>query len=118
VSVYTQSYPTSIRPFARDKGQHPTQKPVDLYRYLVRTYTNPSEVVLDITMGSGTTGIACAQEGREFIGIEKELSYFSIAESRLKEAVLQPNFFTPSNNRLQWTGGESPALPGFSTPEV
>ena len=97
---------------------HPTQKPVDLYRYLVRTYTNPSEVVLDITMGSGTTGIACVQEGREFIGIEKELSYFSIAESRLKEAVLQPNFFTPSNNRLQWTGGESPALPGFSTPEV
>jgi len=113
-------YPTTVLEYKNpnNEGFHPTQKPVDLYRYLIRTYTNPNETVLDITMGSGTTGVACVQEGREFIGIEKELSYFSIAESRLKEAVLQPSLFTPSNNRLQWTGGDSPALPGFSTPEV
>jgi site-specific DNA-methyltransferase (adenine-specific) len=99
-------------------GLHPTQKPVKLYRYLVRTYTNEGETVLDFTMGSGTTGVACVQEGREFIGIEKELSYFSIAESRLKEAVLQPSLFTPSNNRLHLDVGDSPAQQALFTPEA
>jgi site-specific DNA-methyltransferase (adenine-specific) len=111
-------YPQSIQQFMRPNnltggGYHPTQKPVDLYRYLVRTYTNPSETVLDITMGSGTTGVACVQEGREFIGIEKELSYFSIAESRLKEAVLQPNFFTPSNKACSGQEPLAERLAGF-----
>jgi len=111
-------YPCTVIEFAKDGDIHPTQKPVALYRYLIRTYTNPGEIVLDITMGSGTTGVACVQEGRDFIGIEKELSYFSIAESRLKEAVLQPNFFTPSNNRLHLTGGGLPATQSSFTAEV
>jgi len=103
-----------------DGRVHPTQKPVALYRYLIRTYTNEGETVLDIAMGSGTTGVACVQEGREFIGIEKdtEHGYFSIAESRLKESVLQPNFFTPSNNRLHPDVGDSPAQKDLFTPEA
>jgi site-specific DNA-methyltransferase (adenine-specific) len=70
---------------------HPTQKPVALYEYLIKTYTNPGETVLDITMGSGTTGVACIQTGRNFIGIEKERKYFEIAENRIANA--QPPLF-------------------------
>jgi DNA modification methylase len=62
---------------------HPTQKPVDLLRYLIRTYTNPGEVVLDFTMGSGTTCVAAVLEGRKFIGIEKDPAYFDIAVKRI-----------------------------------
>ena len=122
--VYYDKFPISVFELSGQIAEvnntnrvHPTQKPVALYRHLVRTYTNEGETVLDITMGSGTTGVACVQEGREFIGIEKELSYFSIAESRLKEAVLQPNLFTPSNNRLHMDAGDSPRLPSQSTLE-
>ena len=68
---------------------HPTQKPVELYKYLVRTYTNEGDTVLDITMGSGTTGVACVQTGRNFIGIEIDPTYFAIAEKRIKEAQQQ-----------------------------
>lgn len=75
----------------RAKGTlHPTQKPVALYEYLVRTYTNEGDTVLDITMGSGTTGVACVQTGRNFIGIEIDPTYFAIAERRIKEAQMQP----------------------------
>lgn len=70
---------------------HPTQKPVDLLAYLVRTYTNPGETVLDFCMGSGTTGVAALQEGRDFIGIEREAAYFQIAERRI--AAAQPPLF-------------------------
>ncbi len=72
------------------KGRHPTQKPVSLYDYLIRTYTNEGDTVLDITMGSGTTGVACVQTGRNFIGIEIDPTYFAIAERRIAEAQLQP----------------------------
>lgn len=70
---------------------HPTQKPVSLYRYLVRTYTNPDAIVLDMCMGSGTTGVACVQLGRRFIGIEINEKYYQIAEKRIREAQLQIN---------------------------
>jgi DNA modification methylase len=80
-------YPLSIVPFARDKDKvHPTQKPVALMEYLINTYTNPGEVVLDFTMGSGTTGVAAMNTGRRFIGIERDEGYFNIAERRIMEA--------------------------------
>ena len=62
---------------------HPTQKPVALMEYLIRTYTNEGETVLDFTMGSGTTGVACINTGRNFVGIEKDAEYFKIAQERL-----------------------------------
>ena len=65
---------------------HPTQKPVALMEYLIKTYTNEGETVLDFTMGSGTTGVACANLNRYFIGIEKDLDYFSIALERIEKA--------------------------------
>lgn len=73
----------------RTKRVHTTQKPVALYEYLIKTYTDECDTVLDITMGSGTTGVACVQTGRNFIGIEIEPKYYEIAEKRIKEAQLQ-----------------------------
>lgn len=64
---------------------HPTQKPVELMEYLIKTYTNENEIVLDNTMGSGTTGLACLKTNRQFIGIEKEKQYYDIAVRRLSE---------------------------------
>lgn len=78
--------PTSVLEFDRETGQHPTQKPVALMEYLIRTYTNEGEVVLDNCMGSGTTGVACVNTGRNFVGIEKDPEYFAIAQKRIKEA--------------------------------
>lgn len=66
---------------------HPTQKPVALMEYLIRTYTNEGETVLDFTMGSGTTGVACMNTGRNFIGIERDEKYFQIAKVRIEEAL-------------------------------
>lgn len=81
-------YPTSIIsiPQERSKDSHPTQKPVPLFEYLIRTYTNEGDTVLDNTMGSGTTGVACANTARRFIGIEQDARYFAIAEQRIKSA--------------------------------
>lgn len=89
-------YPLSIQyfstPYKDGKNKfHSTQKPVDLYEYLIRTYTNPGDTVLDIAMGSGTTGVAAVRTSREFVGIEKELEYFKLAVRRTKEA--QPPLF-------------------------
>ena len=64
---------------------HPTQKPVELLEYLIKTYTNEGETVLDNTMGSGSTGVACLNTNRKFIGIEKEENYFEIAKKRIKQ---------------------------------
>lgn len=64
--------------------KHPTQKPVDLLEYLVRTYTNEGDTVLDCFMGSGSTGVACANTGRKFIGIEMDKHYFSVAKERIE----------------------------------
>lgn len=84
--TYTHRYPTSIRLFPRDKEkQHPTQKPVALMEYLVKTYTNEGDTILDNCMGSGTTGVACKNLGRKFIGIEKDENYFNIAKARINE---------------------------------
>jgi site-specific DNA-methyltransferase (adenine-specific) len=72
-------YPSSVQKFNRQTGLHPTQKPVPLFEYLIRTYTNEGETVLDNCIGSGTTAVACKQSGRNFIGIEMEQEYFDIA---------------------------------------
>ena len=83
-------YPRSVLYFktAEDEGKlHPTQKPIALYEYLIRTYSNDGDVVLDPCMGSGTTGIACLNTDREFIGIEREENYYSVAEERLNNHV-------------------------------
>jgi site-specific DNA-methyltransferase (adenine-specific) len=76
-------YPKTVLRFSQDKGLHPTQKPVELMRYLIRTYTNEGDVILDNAMGSGTTGLACALENRKFIGIENNENYYQIAKERL-----------------------------------
>ena len=81
-------YPSSVQEFnnrARgDRGFHPTQKPVALCEYLIKTYTNEGETVLDNCIGSGTTAIACINTNRNFIGIEKEPKYFEIAKKRIE----------------------------------
>ena len=81
-------YPKTIIsiPQQREKGGHPTQKPVSLFEYLIKTYTNEGETVLDNCMGSGTTAIACINTGRNFIGIELDPAYFDIAQKRIAEA--------------------------------
>ena len=84
--VQTQSgFPKSILTFGTDntKNIHPTQKPVTLMEYLIKTYTNPGDVVLDNCMGSGTTGVACKNTGRRFIGIERDPVYFAAACARI-----------------------------------
>jgi site-specific DNA-methyltransferase (adenine-specific) len=78
-------YPRSVVKINRETGLHPTQKPVALFEYLIKTYTNESETVLDNCMGSGTTGVACKNLNRNFIGIEKDPEYFKIAEKRINE---------------------------------
>lgn len=75
--------PASWQKFNTEVGLHPTQKPVDLMRYLIRTYTNENENVLDVTMGSGTTGVAALREGRKFIGIEMNI-HFNKAKERIE----------------------------------
>jgi len=80
-----ERYPLSILNFSRDKDTiHPTQKPVALMEYLIKTYTNENETVLDNCMGSGTTGIACLNANRKFIGIEKDENYFNLAKNRIE----------------------------------
>ena len=84
-------YPKSIIEFSnagrtgRAKKVHPTQKPVDLLEYLIKTYTKEGEVVLDNCMGSGSTGVACKHTNRKFIGIEIDEKYFEIAKKRIEE---------------------------------
>tara|TARA_Y100000004_G_C8859560_1_gene388402 strand:+ start:168 stop:896 length:729 start_codon:yes stop_codon:yes gene_type:complete len=81
-------YPKSIINITKynKKGQHPTQKPTELLEYLIKTYTKENEVVLDFTMGSGSTGVAAINTNRHFIGIELDKEYFKIAEKRINEA--------------------------------
>ncbi len=81
-----ERYPRGIIKFSarNNKPLHPTQKPVALMEYLIKTYTNENEIVLDFAMGSGTTGVACKNLNRNFIGIEKDKKYFDIAKKRLK----------------------------------
>lgn len=79
-------YPRSVIRVNRETGLHPTQKPVALMEYLIRTYTNEGETVLDNTMGSGTTGVACVRTNRKFIGIERNETYIEIAKRRIEDA--------------------------------
>ena len=83
-------YPTTIQKFKNpnNKSLHPTQKPVALMEYLIKTYTNESETVLDFTMGSGSTGVACKNLNRHFIGIEQDENYFNIATNRINNATI------------------------------
>ena len=76
-------YPTSVKKFNREVGLHPTQKPIALMEYLIKTYTDENDFVLDFTMGSGTTGAACKNLNRNFIGIELDKDYFEIATARI-----------------------------------
>ncbi len=83
-------YPKNIQKFNnRTKGLHPTQKPIVLIEYLIKTYTNENETVLDFTMGSGTTGVACKNLNRNFIGIEMDDKYFEIAKKRIEETPIK-----------------------------
>lgn len=84
----TDRYPRSVQVFKTDKQKvslHPTQKPVSLLEYLIKTYTNEGEVVLDFTFGSCSTGVACLNTNRKFIGIEMDEKYFNIGVKRLEE---------------------------------
>lgn len=86
-----ERYPIDIIEYKRDSGLHPTQKPVALLKYLIKTYTNENDFVLDNCMGSGSTGVAAINTNRRFIGIELDKKYFEIAKSRIENA---------SNNKL------------------
>ncbi len=85
--IRDEKYPMNVLKFNRDrkKSFHPTQKPIALMEYLIKTYTNEGDVVLDFTMGSGSTGVACLNTNRKFIGIELEKEYFNIAIDRIFE---------------------------------
>ncbi|MFA5208629.1 MAG: DNA methyltransferase [Candidatus Paceibacterota bacterium] len=98
-----ERYPTDVVEFSnwngalfgktKDATKHPTQKPVDLCAYLIETYSNPGDTILDPFMGSGTTGVACAKTGHNFIGIEIDPGYFKIAEKRIYDAQQQMRLF-------------------------
>lgn len=90
ISLYDgKRFPRSVQFFSNPTigNVHPTQKPVPLFEYLIRTYTNPRGVVLDNCFGSGTTGVACANTGRRFIGIERDPHYFDIGRRRIDQAI-------------------------------
>lgn len=101
------NYPVSILRFPNGNhdSPHPTAKPI------IRTYTNPGETVLDFTMGSGTTGVACMMEGRNFIGIELDPGYFKIASKRIADAAAQPRLITDETPMAVAHMPESFALP-------
>jgi site-specific DNA-methyltransferase (adenine-specific) len=80
-------YPTTELKFSKETGLHPTQKPVALFEYLIKTYTNEGETVLDNCMGSGTTAIACINTNRNYIGFELDENYYNIANERIKAVI-------------------------------
>jgi len=84
----TSRYPRSVQKFSSDKQKgsfHPTQKPVEFMEWLIKSYTNPGDVVLDFCMGSGTTGVAAIRNGRKFVGIERNDEYFDTAKQRIEQ---------------------------------
>ncbi len=95
--ISDEKYPTSIISISKEhtngKFFHPTQKPVELIRYLIRTYTNEGDLILDNCIGSGTTAIAAIKEKRYFIGMELNKEYFDIAEDRIKKELSNPSLF-------------------------
>jgi DNA modification methylase len=98
IELLRGKYPESVQffknvPNANKVRLHPTQKPVELIGYLINTYTNKNETVLDFTMGSGTTGVACKNLNRKFIGIEMDNNYFNIAENRINNHIVTKELF-------------------------
>ena len=94
VSFNNEYYPTSIIQVsnASQKGKvHPTQKPVELMEYLIKTYTDEGALVLDNCMGSGSTGVACVNTNRDFIGYELDENYFTMAQNRIQQAICDKN---------------------------
>lgn len=89
-----ENYPTNFLEIASENGLHPTQKPVGLWEYLIKTYTLPGDVVLDNCAGSGTTGVACINTGRRFICMEREEKYIEVIGERIDEARRSPLLFT------------------------
>ncbi len=93
-------YPTSVIGFSNRAGRkenyHPTQKPLELIEYLINTYTNKGDAVLDNCMGSGTTGVAAVNTGREFVGVELDKDYFNAACKRIEKAISQQDMFAPA----------------------
>lgn len=86
-AIYTHKYPKTILRFIPVNNPiHPTQKPLALLEYLVKTYTNEGDTVVDFTFGSNTTGVACVQTGRNYIGIERDADYFRIGSERIRAA--------------------------------
>jgi len=85
--TYTHKYPLTLMDYPKELGQtvHPTQKPIPLMEYLIKTYTNEGELILDFTMGSGSTMVACQNTNRNGIGIEQDDKYFEIAKQRIKQ---------------------------------
>ena len=81
--------PTSLLTFKKEKGSHPTQKPVALFEYLIKTYTNAGDTVLDNCIGSGTTAIACINTNRNYIGFEQDKHYCDIANERIRKALVE-----------------------------
>lgn len=79
-------HPKTIQKFNRDRGFHPTQKPVEMLKYLIKTYTNEGDLVLDNCMGSGSTGVACKQLNRSFIGYELDKKYYEVAKNRIENS--------------------------------
>lgn len=92
-------YPKTVLRFKQEKGLHPTQKPVPLMEYLIKTYTNEGDVVLDNVFGSGTTGVAAKKTGRGFIGIEKDEDYFNEGKQRISKTA-SPNTLDDLFNKL------------------
>ena len=96
---YTEKSPSTViefRPVFNNPSNprlHPTQKPVDLMKYLIKTYSNENDTILDFTMGSGTTGVACKLLNRNFIGIELDENYFKIAKERIENTVVSKRLF-------------------------
>jgi predicted RNA methylase len=86
-----------------EKLKYPMQKPVSILRQMIEASTKEGDLVVDPFMGTGSTGVACVQLGRRFIGCEMNAKKFAVAESRIKSAVFMPSLITPSNNRLQPT---------------
>lgn len=116
------SYPRDVIEFSNGNNfnhGHPTQKPIDLCEYLIKTYTNIGDVVLDNTMGSGTTIIAALRSGRKSIGIEKNPEYFAIAQERIKKAEQQPALFHEAQQSVHLTAfgaggrGDNPLQSSF-----
>lgn len=93
-----ENYPRTVLEIGSEgKTLHPTQKPIALMEYLIKTYTNEGMTVLDNTMGSGTTGVACVKTGRRFIGIERDGGYFKIASDRIAAASVSDHLPFPNN---------------------